>query len=135
MVCGVSDPGGEVGSGGGSGALAVGPSSPNVQLAETSSSKAEIIVGANRTRLFINLSSGAFEQPLPSRANAADPSVIRVCGVTQAITKEIEGEDGDDDPGDRQHQPRIKRHDVDVLSFVEEDAPTRHRWPEPETEE
>ena len=49
---------------------------------------------------------------------AVPSSVIRVGGVAQPITKEIEREDGDDNAGDGKHQPRVKRDDVNILSFV-----------------
>src|SRR5215472_11151744 len=34
-------------------------------------------------------------------------SMVRICGVTQSISEEIEGQDSDDDTGDRKHEPRV----------------------------
>ena len=50
-------------------------------------------------------------------------SPIRIGRVPQTVTEEIEGEDGDDHGHDWQHEPGIKRHHVDVLRLVQEDAP------------
>src|SRR5205814_10300675 len=45
-------------------------------------------------------------------------SVIGVGGVAQPVAKKVEGEDGQDDRHDRQHQPGIERDDTDILRLV-----------------
>lgn len=62
-------------------------------------------------------------------------SVIRVGSVAQTVTEEIEGKDGYDHAADWKHQPRVKRYDIDILSFVEQHAPTRHRRSQSKAEE
>src|SRR6266481_8218837 len=62
-------------------------------------------------------------------------SMIRVGSVAKAVPEDIKGKDGYDDAGDRKHQPRIERYHTDVLSFIEQYSPTRHRRAQPEAEE
>src|SRR5260370_22333595 len=61
--------------------------------------------------------------------------VIWVGSIAKAVPEEIKGKDCYDNADDRKHQPRIERHHTDVLSFIEQYSPTRHRRPQPEAEE
>ena len=61
--------------------------------------------------------------------------MIGVGGIAQTVTEKVEGEDRDDDVGDWEHQPRIKRYDINILRFVEQNTPACHWWPQPEPKE
>ena len=61
--------------------------------------------------------------------------MIGIGGVAQPVAEKIKGKYGNDDVDYRQHQPRVKRHNVDILRLVKQNTPTCHRRPKSETEE
>lgn len=56
------------------------------------------------------------------QSNRRASSLIRVGGITKAVTKEIEGENHDDHGHHGEHQPRVERNHVDVLRLVQQHA-------------
>src|SRR5215472_10410842 len=91
--------------------------------------------GEPRALVFSESPDGLKQPPLPFlRGRDTRHSVIRVSGVAESIPEEIKGQHSNDDANDRQHQPRIQRHDVDVLGLAEKHPPTRHWRAQPETE-
>src|SRR5215472_17700379 len=75
-------------------------------------------------------SHGARSPPPP--AAFARASVIGVGRIAQPVAEEVESQNSNDDVDDRQHKPRIERDDIDILSFVEQNTPTRDRRPQSE---
>jgi hypothetical protein len=96
-------------------ARSVGPQCTTLRLTDSDDSIAPFVV-----TLFTSSIPHAVSNRYCSTSPAQDVgrSLVRVRRITQAVAKEVEGQH-DHDHGERgQQQPRIKRDDIDILSFV-----------------
>ena len=62
-------------------------------------------------------------------------SLVGIGSVAQPVSKEVQRQDRDDHRDDREHQPGIDGHGVDVLGLIQKHTPTRNWWAESESEE
>ena len=69
------------------------------------------------------------------RHGSRDRSGIGIGRVSQAVAEEVEGEHDQDHRDDREHEPGVERHDVDVLGFGQQHAPGGDRGAQAEAEE
>src|SRR5579875_3912031 len=60
---------------------------------------------------------------------------VGVRGVAQPVAEKVEGEDGHGDKGERREEPRIVGEGLDVLGFLQEDAPAREGRTDAQPEE